>query len=185
MKENSAHSAQPEVVIHFLENTLPFNELDDETLGEFSRNCLIDFFPKGTMIFEQDETEVSHLFLIQKGGVRIFLKDEADEITLKDFRGEGEYFGALPIIQETRANLNIETVEDTFCFLFPKESFLNLINSHPRVAQFYLRSLSEKMIRTAYAELRHHKVSPRTESALYLFNVQVGEIIKKQLLISL
>lgn len=178
---NNEHNVSADVVIDFLKKTLPFNELPDETLQSFSRGCLIDFFPKGTYIFEQGVTQVDYLYIIQKGGVKIFLKDEAGEITLKDFRGEGEYFGVLPIIQETTANLNIETVEDTFCFLFPKESLLNLIQSNSRASQFYLKSMSEKMIRTAYAELRHHKVAPRTESALHLFNVHVGDIIRREL----
>ena len=181
MKSSDVHSVPPATVLEFLKHTLPFNELDAASLADFARQCQIDFFPKGIFIFEQGVTEVDSLYLIQKGGVRIFLKDEAGDITLKDFRGEGEYFGALPIIQATRANLNVETVEDTFCFLFAKDAFLALLHSNPRVSQFFLKTMSDRLIRTAYAELRHHKVAPRTESALHLFNVQVGDIIRREL----
>ncbi|MEW6501982.1 MAG: DUF294 nucleotidyltransferase-like domain-containing protein, partial [Thermodesulfobacteriota bacterium] len=176
--KDDLHNVPPETVIAFLRKTLPFNELDDATLHELARHALIDFFPKGTLIFRQGQTEVNHFHLIQKGGVKIYLKDEEGTVTLKDFRGEGEYFGALPIIQNTRANLNVETVEDTFCFLFAKEAFLHLIHSSPRVTHYFLRSMSEKLVRTAYAELRQHKVSPRTESALFLFTAQVSETLK-------
>jgi hypothetical protein len=34
----------PEMVLNFLENTLPFKELEDNTLRELSRQCIIDFF---------------------------------------------------------------------------------------------------------------------------------------------
>lgn len=175
---NNAHTVAPKVVLDFLQNTLPFNELDRPTLEALAKRCIIDFFPKGTMIFKQGETKVAHFYLIQKGGVKIYLKDEEGDITLKDFRGEGEYFGALPIIQGTKANLNIETFEDTFCFLFEKEAFIELIQSSPKVTHYFLRSMSEKLVKTAYAELREHKVSPRTESALYLFSAQVGDTLK-------
>lgn len=177
-QSNDVHNVAPETVISFLRKTLPFNELDHPTREALARHCIIDFFPKGTLIFRQGHTEVNYFYLIQKGGVKIYLKDEEGVVTLKDFRGEGEYFGALPIIQNTRANLNVETVEDTFCFLFDKQAFLQLIQSVPRVTHYFLRSMSEKLVNTAYAELREHKVSPRTESALFLFSAQVGETLK-------
>ena len=175
------HTVAPQEILSFLSRTLPFNELDSATLSNLSKKCTIDFYPKGTVIFRQDETEVNEFYLIQKGGVKIYLKDDEGEITLKDFRGEGEYFGALPLIQGTRANLNVETVEDTFCFIFSRESFTELLQSAPRVTHYFLRSMSEKLVRTAYAELRQHKVSTRTDSALYLFSAQVGDIIKGKL----
>ncbi len=178
---SNVHAVPTEVVLDFLGNCLPFNQLPAEDLHRLANQAVIDFFPKGTLIFEQDATEVRHLYLIQKGGVRLFLKDQSGEISLKDFRGEGEYFGALPIIQNTLANLNVETVEDTFCFLIAKEAFVDLIASRPVVAQHYLRSLSDKLVRTAYAELRQHKVMPRTEGSLYLFNAKVGDIVKDRL----
>lgn len=177
-KNSDTHVAEPEVVLDFLGKTRPFHELDLPTLRQLARKCTVDFFPRGTLVFRQDQTEVNHFYLIQKGGVKIYLKDEEGAVTLKDFRGEGEYFGALPIIQETRANLNVETVEDTFCFLFPRDAFLELIQSSPRVTHYFLRDMSAKLVNTAYAELRRHRLSPRTESALYLFSTQVADIVK-------
>lgn len=62
--------------------------------------------------------------LIQRGGVKAFLEDDQGEVILKDFRGEDAYVGALGIIRGTPANLNIETVGDTFCFLLPSDFFI-------------------------------------------------------------
>src|SRR3989338_2085550 len=70
------HAVPPEIVLEFLAHTLPFNELDADTLSNLATSCLIDFFPKGTIIFRQDQTQVQHFYLIQKGGVKIYLKDE-------------------------------------------------------------------------------------------------------------
>lgn len=178
MKKQAIEKQQvaPEIVLDFLANTLPFKELEEDTLRELSRQCIIDFYPKDTLIFQQDITDVSYLYIIQQGGVRSFLKDEGGEITLKDYRGEGEYFGALALIQDTKANLNIETVEDTFCFLFPKAAFQQLLQSEPKATNFFLRSLSEKLVKSVYKELRQHKVTSRSDNAFYLFTTQVGEI---------
>jgi CBS domain-containing protein len=174
----SVQSVAPDVVVSFLKETIPFNELDDQTLERIARHIIIDFYPAGTVLFKQDETEVEYLYLVQKGGMKIYLTDQDGVVTLKDFRGEGAYVGALPIIQETKANLNVETVEDTFCFLLPKDVFLNLVRDNSRIAQFFLKSFSEKFIRTAYRELRHRNMVPRTEGTLFLFSVTVNDLVK-------
>ena len=168
-------------IVSFLANTLPFNRLDPDALNRLAKKCVIDFFPEGTMIFCQDVTAVNFLYLIQKGGVKSYLKNEQGELTLKDYRGVGEYFGSLPIIQGTKANLNIETVEDTFCFLIAKKDFQALLAEHAEVSQYFLRTMSARLVKGVYAELRQHKIAPRTEGALYLFSAAVEDIAKGKL----
>lgn len=177
-KGNDVHAVAPDVAISFFQGVMPFDTLDAETLRSLARHCRIDFFPKGTRILTADTTEVTHLYLIQRGGVKAFLEDDNGEVTLKDFRGEGAYIGALAIIRGTPANLNIETVEDTFCFLLPREIFLELIEKQASFAHYYLKSFSEKIVTTAYNELRHHKVSRRSNEDLYLFSIKVGDLVK-------
>ncbi|MCI5147297.1 MAG: CBS domain-containing protein, partial [Candidatus Electrothrix sp. AR3] len=171
-------SAPPDVVISFISNITPFNELDHETIHQVASQIKVDFFPKGTRILHAGETEITHLYLIQQGGVKSFTTDDEGEVTLKDYRGEGAYIGALGLIRNTPATLNVETVEDTFCFLLPKAVFLELINRQPSFSQYYLKSFSEKFVATAYAELRRHKMSRREDASLHLFSMQVGDIVR-------
>ncbi|MBU1417656.1 MAG: CBS domain-containing protein [Proteobacteria bacterium] len=178
MTQSDVHAVAPEMALSFFRGILPFNSLDDATLNYLARHCRVDFYPKGTRLFTADKTEITHLYLIQRGGVKAFIEDDHGEVTLKDFRGEGAYIGALGIIRGTLASLNIETVEDTFCFLLPREIFLKLVQEEPSFAHYYLKSFSEKIVKTAYKELRHHKVSKRNADDLYLFSVKVGELVK-------
>ncbi len=179
MSQNSdVHAIAPEMAVAFFRKILPFDGLDDATLNEIARHCRVDFYPKGTRLLTAGETDITHLFLIQRGGVKAFIEDDQGEVTLKDFRGEGAYIGALGIIRGTVANLNIETVEDTFCFLLPRETFLKLVEEQPSFSHYYLKSFSEKVVKTAYRELRHHKVSKRSGEDLYLFSVRVGDLVK-------
>ncbi len=179
MSQNAdVHVIAPEMAVSFLKGIMPFDSLDDATLNDLARHCRVDFYPKGTRLLTTGETEITHLYLIQRGGVKAFIKDEQGEVTLKDFRGVGAYIGALGIIRGTPANLNIETVEDTFCFLLPREIFLKLVEQEPAFAHYYLKSFSEKIVTTAYNELRHHKVSKRSGDDLYLFSVRVGDLVK-------
>ncbi|MEW6348027.1 MAG: DUF294 nucleotidyltransferase-like domain-containing protein [Thermodesulfobacteriota bacterium] len=181
MSSNEGHRADPAVVLEFLKETLPFKDLDGSVLEDLSRRFIYDFFPKDTLVMEQDRSEVDHLYLIQKGGVKVYLTDSENIITLKDFRGERGYFGALGCIRESKANLNVETVEDTFCFLLPRAVFLKLIQNQPRFAQYFLKRFSEEVVGTAYAEMRTHRVTARTQDGLYLFTAQVGEVVNRTL----
>ncbi len=178
MTQSDVHVVAPEMAISFFREILPFSSLDDAALNDLARHCRVDFYPKGTRLFTADKTEITHLYLIQRGGVKAFIEDDHGEVTLKDFRGEGAYIGALGIIRGTLASLNIETVEDTFCFLLPREIFLKLVQEEPAFAHYYLKNFSEKIVNIAYNELRHHKVSKRSGDDLYLFSVKVGELVK-------
>ncbi|MBU0481538.1 MAG: cyclic nucleotide-binding domain-containing protein [Proteobacteria bacterium] len=180
MAKDETNEVPANVALAFLTEILPFKDLDPAALSKLARRCTIDFYPKGTLIFRQGETEVSHLYVIQQGGIKTY-RTEGDTQTLKDYRGVGEYFGALPLIQGTRANLNIETIDDTFCFLFEKQDFLDLLDSNPAVSQYYLRTMSAKMAGLVYSEVRQHKMAPRTDGALYLFSAQVGDVAKGNL----
>ena len=175
---NDVHRVAPEVAVAFLKDLMPFNTLDDKILNKLASHCTIDFYPKGTRLLTADKTEITHLYIIQRGGVKGFITDDEGHVTLKDYRGEGSVVGALGIIRGTMANLDVETVEDTFCYLLPREVFLDLINKQPGFAQYYLKSFSDKVVATAYSELRRHKWTRRGEEDLYLFSIRAGELIK-------
>jgi CBS domain-containing protein len=181
VQTNDLHAADPSAVLAFLKSTLPFSELEENVLTDLCEKFIIDFYPKGTLVFQQDASEVPHLHLISRGGVKVYLTDADNVVTLKDFRGEGSYFGALAIIRGSRSNLNVETVEDTFCYLLHKDTFLELIQTYPRFAHYYLKRFSEEVVTVAYSELRSQKVRPRAQDGLYLFTTQVGEVVKRRL----
>lgn len=171
--------ADPGTIREFLNKTRPFNDLDDEKLRELSECFSMQSFPKETVIFHQDTDEVDNFYLIYKGGVKTYLATAEGGITLLDFRGEGGYFGALALIQASKANFNVETVEDTVCLVLAKGAFLDLIHTYPRFSQYYLQSFCQDLVGTAYAELRVRESGPRPQEMLYLFNVQVGRVISR------
>lgn len=179
MLKGKAQSAAPEAAIEFLSRITPFKELPQEMLREAARQMRVDFFPKGTRLLRAGKSELPFLYLIQQGGAKAFLVDDEGTETLKDWRGAGDCIGALGIIRGTLANLDVETVEDTFCFLLPKVVFLDLIRTQPGFSQYYLKSFSEKVVATAYSELRRHRVSRSGDSSLYLFSIQVGDIVRQ------
>lgn len=169
--------AMPDAVVDFFRNILPFNELDDKTLADLARQCRVEFQPKGTRLLYANKSKVPYLLLIQQGAVQCFITNEEGEVTLKDYRGEGAYVGALAIIRDTLANLDVETVEDTFFLLLPRDVFLELINSKKGFAQYYLKKFSEKIVKSVYSELRCHRMNRPSSDDLFLFSLTADDIL--------
>lgn len=173
-----ANAVAPDVAVTFLKNTMPFKELDDRALKDLALHCKIAFFPRGIRIYTYNESEVTQLYLIQRGGVRAFITDDDGDIVLKDYRGVGSQIGALGIIRGTKANLNIETVEDTFCYVIPRDIFLDLVRNVSAISHYYLKSFSDHIVASAYTELRKNKLTRRSSEELFLFNTRAGELCK-------
>ncbi len=176
---SGVHAVAPGVLIEFLENTLPFSELPRNDLEKLAVAAVVDFYPKGAVILQQNVSIVSHLYLIQKGAVKLSRVNEDMTATLLDYRGEGESFGALPIISERTSGLTVEAAEDTFCFLIKREALLELVHNNPVFAQNYFRGLSDGLVAKTYTELRRTKVGMRTDEAFYLFRFRVADAVKR------
>ncbi|MEE4314809.1 MAG: DUF294 nucleotidyltransferase-like domain-containing protein [Desulfofustis sp.] len=176
----SDYRADPEIAVAYFRKTVPFDQLDEGVLRSLARHCKLDFYPKGTRILIAGDSEVNFLYLIQSGAVSKYIVDAQGTVSLQDLRGEGQFFGALDIIQRSRANVDVETVEDTFCILLPKRYFLELLDTQPHFAGYYLKDFSDQLAHTAYSELRRYKLKRRSPDDLLLFSNTVGDIVKRQ-----
>ena len=118
--------ADPIAVVQFLKKVEPFNELGISVLRKLAGKTILDFFPGGSKILEQEVSNVEHLYFIQRGGVRIESVDPVDGRTLKDMREEAEYFGTLSIISGGKSVFDVTAVEDTFCYMLERDTFMEL-----------------------------------------------------------
>ena len=181
MKNNNIKVENLKVEIDLLKKIPPFADLAGQDINRLLQNLRVKLYPRGSLIFSQDKTDIDALHLIVSGGVKLYLKDEENTIVLKEYRSAGDYFGALGIIMETKANLNVEAIENTNCILVPKADFQELINTHTWFSAFYLKSFYEKYIHAAYSELRKKKGVPKAEGSLCLFSQDIAGIIKGKL----
>lgn len=173
-----SYAVAPVLILDFLRKSLPFSELDSATREAMARTCMIRHYAKGTVIVRQDVSELSHLHIIQQGGVKLYLVSEDAVVALSGYGGEGESFGALSIIRGERPDFNVESVEDTFCFLIDKDLFLEAIRANPRFARFYMESLSEDLITSVYTELRCEKVEPASVGSVSIYDARVSDVIR-------
>ena len=173
--------ADPIAVVQFLKKVEPFNELGISVLRKLAGKTILDFFPGGSKILEQEVSNVEHLYFIQRGGVRIESVDPVDGRTLKDMREEAEYFGTLSIIGGGKSVFDVTAVEDTFCYMLERDTFMELIRERPDFAANLWERLSREVVGGVYEQIRSQKLQPRPEESLRLFNSPIKDVIKRQM----
>lgn len=162
----------------FLTNIQPFQELDDATLGNIAGGVIVEFYPKDTLILQQDGPPSDFLRIIKKGGVKVFIKTDQSEEVVIDYRGEGDSFGLLSLIGGDRSRANVKAVEDTTCYLVTKETIQGLLDGNAAFSEYFLKSFLNKYIDKTFSEMH-------TKSLLYgggdklLFTTPVGELATK------
>jgi len=112
----------------FLISIVPFNLLPEEIIKEVAKTILIEYYPKGMNILEEN-TEIPFFYLIYSGIVKIL----GEEI---EYRSEGDYFGGIGLIKGEKA-YNVKAIDDVVCYLIPKEIFLKLCKKYPAFEEHF------------------------------------------------
>ncbi len=177
---NSTYGVGTNVLVAFLQKLWLFAGYDPESLEKLARGSLIGFYPKETLILQQDATELDHLFVIERGAVRMYRREADNRAILVDYRGEGALLGVTPILGGLKASLSVEAVEDTFCFLLDKGQFLEFVKNNPLFAENYFRSLSRNLVGRTYSQLRSDGFNDSSHEGLRLANASVGDAVRRQ-----
>jgi CBS domain-containing protein len=170
-----------EETIDFLINIPPLNILSREELGAVVEDVSLEYYPKGARILAQNGPPSEYLRIIKKGGVRVFMKaHEEDEVDI-DYRSEGEHFGLLSLVSGDRSRANIVALDDTICYLIPRERILALIQNHPEMNEYFLKSFFFNFMDKAYDDTRkrHEYGTGMGAGDRLLFTTSVGDIVTK------
>jgi CBS domain-containing protein len=113
-------------VASFLGQHHPFNGLGVDRLEAVASSVLIEFFPAGTTILEQDGQPAAYLYVVRSGAVEIL-----EQGSLVDLAGEGDVFGELSIISGARPSATVRAHEDTLCYLIDPKAAAEALASAP------------------------------------------------------
>jgi len=163
--------------VKFLRRVPPFQFLDNASLEEIAGNMSIEFFPKNTMILHQDGPPSESLRVIKKGGVKVFLSND-DEIVI-DYKSEGDSFGYISLLSGDRSRANVVAIEDTLCYLLPKEVILRIISKEPSFGEYFMKSFFQKYLDKTYKEMRNKNLLFK-EGEKILYTTPVGNLTKKE-----
>ena len=172
--KNSLMAAPLDKVKAFLRKTPPFAYLPEQALDWLVPRLKMEYFPKGEVFIHADETPLDHLYLIDRGAVKLFLKKRRVE-TLVDLRAEGDIIGAAALIDNSPPPYNAAAVEDVICYLAPRRDFLELAGRHPQFRLFSGRILSGE---AADSPLQSES-SGASQGEEAMFSTTVGQVVRR------
>lgn len=123
-------------VSHSLVQTLrripDFSGLDERTLLAIVGESINLFWKAGSRIFERGSPGDA-LFVVLSGEISI-QDEEGGEVT---HPGQGDSFGEISLLLNTRHRRNAVAVTDCEILVLPKEAFRSVLDSNPRLAQHF------------------------------------------------
>jgi CBS domain-containing protein len=166
-------------VVEFLQQVPPFQFLEEKTLRNLANKASMEFYPKGAIILQQDGPPSQYLSIIKKGGVKVFVKSDAEGEVVIDYRSEGDLFGFLSLVSGDKSRANVVAVDDTIAYLFSKRDISQLMDKNPSFTEFFLKSFFNKYIDKTLTEM-HNKSMLYGSGDKLLFTTPVGELATKE-----
>jgi len=99
--------------------------------------------PRGTIIFEEGDPG-NHLFIIEKGTVRIYKTIKESETTLAVLR-EGDFFGEMSLLNTAPRSATAEAMEDVQLIAVPRDSFRNMVKSNIDIVIKIMQRLASRL----------------------------------------
>jgi len=167
-------------IFSFLKFTPPFSDIDQTSLKELSERCSLELFSAGSEVLTRGQSQVTHLGLLQRGRIKVFFRDENEQEKLIDYNGSGMAIWALNILRGNLSNLNIVTTEESVFIQISREDFLELVDTHAHISQYYLKLLSKNYVGKVLTEIFRPSPSQLNEGSLSLFTAQVGDVVRRR-----
>lgn len=151
-----SNSPVPEMTLEAIRSVPLFASLDDEAAINLRRLLDVRNMSHGTVIFRRGDRGDA-MYLIERGKVRISVKDEEQQqITLADL-ARGDFFGEMTIIDGKRRSADAIVTEDARFAVLSRAHFLDFIHDNPVVALEMLSAVFARLRRTD--ELLQSRVS--------------------------
>src|SRR6185295_2006377 len=124
-----------------------FASLDDDAARDL-RSLLSDKkVPQNTRLFKQGD-KGDAMYLIERGRVRISIRDEdGQELTLAEL-AQGDFFGEMSLIDGRQRSADAQVIEDANLAILSRDAFLAFVRTNPDVALEMLSALSDRLRRT-------------------------------------
>ena len=133
-----------------------FASLDDDAARKL-RSLLSDkTVPQNTRLFRQGE-KGDAMYLIEKGRVRISIRDHDEEEVILAELAQGDFFGEMSIIDGRQRSADAKVIEDAQLAILSRDAFLSFVRTNSDVALEMLSALTDRLRRTD--ELLRSRVS--------------------------
>ena len=151
--------------------------LEDDQIIEISNRFVEQSFPKGTILFEENEQGDS-FYIVKSGEVTLSkrLKVAENETGIITTFHPYEYFGELALIDEEPRSGTATITEDSCLLKISKEHFLDICQDYPQIMFGIIRTISYRLRKTndRYIEMWDELI---IKSKLAAIGTAVGKIV--------
>ena len=110
-----------------------FKGLSDTDLKKVAAVLTEKFYPKGTVIWEEDSVEQG-LQIIQYGKVRVTKKTKDGKRQILAILRPGSFFGELSLLDGRHHSAALEAVDDTKALVLSRTDMARFLQEDPRIA---------------------------------------------------
>jgi len=147
---------EPQMTLEALRSVPLFASLDDNAATELRSLLTEKQVSSGTQLFHKGDSGDA-MYLLERGRVRISIKDEdGREVTLADL-AQGDFFGEMALIDGRSRSADARVIEDARFAILLRKDFIAFVRDNPDVALEMLGALSDRLRRTD--ELLRSRVS--------------------------
>ena len=139
--------------IEFIGRIKPFDLLPSSDLERVAEALVAKTFSRGAVLFRQKISEIQHLHIVRKGRLERYI-EEGGEKRLRTVMDEGEIYGGISMLLNRSMSVrSVEAVEDTVCYLLPKEIFLDLCARYDDFTAHFTTTFGKRMLDRCYAAI--------------------------------
>jgi CRP-like cAMP-binding protein len=143
--------------------------MDD--LKKLSENREIKTYRKKEIIYEEG-TFPRGIYFVNRGKVKTFKTHELGKEFITGLYKEGDFFGYLALMEESKYSDSSEALEESEVCFIPKEDFISLIFKNSEVSRKFMKMLSDNLSdkEEQLLKLAYNSVRKRVAEALVTLN---------------
>jgi len=125
-------------IAEFLSRHEPFRGLDEPALEAIAQRTDVEFFPAGTVIFDQGASAREHVRIVRRGAVELL-----DGSQVLDGLGEGELFGHPSMLTGQPTEFAARAAEDTLVYRIEADAIIPLL-ARPAGVRYLTREIRHR-----------------------------------------
>jgi len=141
-----------EHLIPLLKKTPPFSLLPDSVLQELSESMQKRIFPRETLAYRQEVTEMQGVDVIMEGEYQTFFFDASQNKRCIEVHPSPYCFGGISVVlNRVRALKSVTAKKGTVVYTLPKKEFTELCNAYEDFFHYFTSDFGKKMLDEEFA----------------------------------
>lgn len=172
--------------VELLQKIELFKNLPDDVLESVLASARRLTFPRGVSIFHQGDRATA-FYLLLEGRVRLVQVTPDGHQVLMRFITPGEAFAVIAVLTDITYPVSAETVDDAVVLCWSGETFMELMEKHPRIAINAVRILAARTreFQDRLREMATERVERRLAHTLLRLARQAGRKVHNGILIDI